>query len=124
MSGDQSPGKEPENSSAFPAAGIPMTSEIKNGKKKPGTEWLGILYGIVGIFVLIAAFQLYFTIQDLIRTWISDQFVPVVSAAYYIVVIVVGVWLLREYVRNQESFWSPPCRGDKDGHMRIIHSGM
>ena len=35
---------------------------------------------VVGFFILIAAFQLYFTIQDLIRTWISDQFVPVVSA--------------------------------------------
>ena len=61
----------------------------------------GLLYMIVGLFVLIAAFQLYFIIQDLIRTWISDQFVPVVSAVYYLAVIVVGVWLLRDYIRRQ-----------------------
>lgn len=56
---------------------------------------------IVGLFVLIAAFQLYFIVQDLIRTWVSDQFVPAVSALYYLAVIIIGVWLLRDYVRNQ-----------------------
>ncbi|MEI8330909.1 MAG: hypothetical protein WCF90_04550 [Methanomicrobiales archaeon] len=53
------------------------------------------------MFVLIATFQFYFTLQDQIGIWVSDQFVPVVSAIYYFVVIVLGVWLLREYVRNQ-----------------------
>ena len=59
------------------------------------------MYIIIGLFVLIAAFQLYFVIQELIRTWISDQFVPIVSAVYYIVVIVGGVWLIRDYIRKQ-----------------------
>lgn len=77
-----------------------MTKDREIVKKKPGSELLGIMYIIVGLFVLIAAFQLYFVIQDLIRTWISDQFVPVVSAVYYAAVIVVGIWLLREYIRN------------------------
>ncbi len=85
----------------IPPAGIPMTNEKKTGKKKPGADWLGVVYMVVGLFVLIAAFQLYFVIQELIRTWISDQFVPLVSAVYYVVVIVVGIWLLREYIRNQ-----------------------
>ena len=53
------------------------------------------------VFVLIAAFQLYFVFQELIRTWIPGQFVPVVSAVYYLAVIVVGVWLLRDYIRKQ-----------------------
>lgn len=79
----------------------PMTKDQENAKKRPGSELLGIMYVIVGLFVLIAAFQLYFVIQDLIRTWISDQFVPIVSAVYYATVIVVGIWLLREYIRSQ-----------------------
>ena len=80
----------------------PMTEKQKNPEKKtPGSEWLGIVYLIVGLFILIATFQLYFVIQELIRTWISDQFVPVVSAIYYIAVIVVGIWLLRDYIRKQ-----------------------
>jgi len=78
-----------------------MSQDPKNPVKKPGSELITVLYMIVGLFILIAAFQLYFVIQELIRTWISDQFVPLVSAVYYIVVIVVGVWLLREYIRNQ-----------------------
>ncbi|NLD57559.1 MAG: hypothetical protein GX651_05425, partial [Methanomicrobiales archaeon] len=49
---------------------------------------------------LIATLQLYFVIQELIRTWISEQFVPVVSALYYIIIIVVGIWLLRDYIRS------------------------
>ena len=77
-----------------------MTQETKK-EMKPGSDWLNVVYMIIGLFVLIAAFQLYFTIQELIRTWVSDQFVPVVSALYYIVIIVIGVWLLREYFRSQ-----------------------
>jgi len=80
---------------------VPMSKDPKSTEKKPGNDWLGVVYMIVGLFVLIAAFQLYFTIQELIRTWVSDQFVPIISAIYYIVVIVVGIWLLREYIRHQ-----------------------
>jgi uncharacterized membrane protein len=92
--------KKGDNSFYIPPAGSPMTQETKK-EMKPGSDWLNVVYMIIGLFVLIAAFQLYFTIQELIRTWVSDQFVPVVSALYYIVIIVIGVWLLREYFRSQ-----------------------
>jgi uncharacterized membrane protein len=100
MTGEESARQEPENP-YIPPKEAPVTKESKPADKRPVKEWLGVVYMIVGLFILIAAFQLYFTIQDLIRTWISDQFVPVVSAIYYIVVIVVGIWLLRDYIRNQ-----------------------
>jgi len=93
--------QQPVNSCYIQPKETPMTKDPKPADKRPATEWLGVVYMIVGIFILIAAFQLYFTIQDLIRTWISDQFVPVVSAVYYIAVIVGGVWLLRDYIRHQ-----------------------
>jgi hypothetical protein len=80
---------------------VPMTNNPKTAEKKPGNDWLGLVYIIIGLFVLIATFQLYFVIQELIRTWISDQFVPVVSAVYYIIVIAGGVWLIRDYIRKQ-----------------------
>lgn len=69
--------------------------------KKPGAEWLSALYAIILLFVFIAAFQLYFSLQEIIRTWISDQFVPVFNTVYYIIIIVVGIWLLREYIHRQ-----------------------
>lgn len=70
-------------------------------QKKPGTDWFSVLYAIILLFVFIAAFQLYFSMQDIIRTWISDQFVPVFNTIYYIVIIVVGIWLIRDYIRRQ-----------------------
>ena len=106
MTGDESPRQEPEITHDIPKE-MPVTNNSKDpnnpkpAEKKNSKEWLGVVYMIIGLFVLIATFQLYFTLQDLIRAWVSDQFVPVVSAIYYFVVIVVGVWLLREYVRNQ-----------------------
>lgn len=78
-----------------------MTNDLKPKEKKTGNDWLGLAYVLIGIFILIAALQLYFTIQDLIRTWFSDQFVPVVLAIYYIIIIAIGVWLIRDYLRRQ-----------------------
>ena len=99
MTSDVTISREPVNPCSIPPTGASMVKEGSAGKK-PATEWVGVLYMIVGIFILIATFQLYFTIQDLIRTWVSDQFVPVVSAVYYAAVIVTGIWLIREYIRH------------------------
>jgi hypothetical protein len=101
MTVQESTPQQAENSYYIPPKETPMTQDPKSSEKKPMNDWIGLAYIIVGIFILIAAFQLYFVIQDLIRTWISDQFVPVVSALYYVVVIVVGIWLLRDYIRKQ-----------------------
>jgi hypothetical protein len=101
MTGEESTRQTTENSHYISPQENPMTNDQKTGEKKSQTDWLGLAYIIIGIFVLIAAFQLYFVIQELIRTWISDQFVPIVSAAYYCVVILGGVWLIRDYIRKQ-----------------------
>jgi hypothetical protein len=101
MTGEESAQQTTENSYYIPPKETPMTKDPKTAEKSSKNDWLGLAYIIVGIFVLIATFQLYFVIQELIRTWISDQFVPIVSAVYYIAVIVGGVWLLRDYIRKQ-----------------------
>lgn len=101
MSNEESSRQEPENPNTIPSKEVPMTKDTKTPEKTKGNDWIGILYMIVGFFVLIATFQLYFIIQDLIRTWVSDQFVPAVSAIYYLAVIIVGIWLLRDYIRRQ-----------------------
>jgi hypothetical protein len=100
MTEDNGSTETPNNSFYIPPSGSPVTKDPKT-EKKPGTDWLGLAYILIGFFVLIAAFQLYFTIQELIRTWFSDQFVPIISAAYYLAVIFVGVWLIRDYIRKQ-----------------------
>jgi hypothetical protein len=100
MTAEESPQQAPENSYYIPPREVPMTKDPKTVEKSSKNDWLGLAYVVIGIFVLIATFQLYFTIQDLIRTWISDQFVPIVSAVYYGAVIVGGVWLIRDYIRK------------------------
>ncbi len=80
---------------AEPVTRVPATV------KRPGPEWFSALYAIILLFVFIAAFQLYFTMQDIIRTWISNAFVPVFNAGYYIIIIVVGIWLIRDYIKRQ-----------------------
>ena len=92
---------EQENPYYIPPAAGPSATVPKNPERKSGNDWLAVIYFVIGTVVLIAAFQLYFVLQDLIRTWISDKFVPIVSAVYYLAVIVVGVWLLRDYIRKQ-----------------------
>lgn len=101
MTGGENTLPVPENPSAVPLKENTMTKDPKPAEKKYGNDLIGLAYVVVGIFVLMAAFQLYFTIQGLITTWFSDQFVPVVSAVYYVAVIVVGLWLIREYIRKQ-----------------------
>lgn len=101
MTVDDSTQKPSENPYYIPPREVPMTKDPKTAEKSSKNDWLGLAYIIVGIFVLIATFQLYFVIQELIRTWISDQFVPIVSAVYYLAVIIVGIWLLRDYIRKQ-----------------------
>ena len=67
------------------------------GKKKDdwGYNLMTGLRLIVLFLVFIAAVQLYFTIQGVIGMWVSDQYIPLINAIYYIVVIIGGVWLLR-----------------------------
>ena len=88
-------------SEPVPAYIPPQEGPAPAAVKKPGTDWIAALYAIILLFVFIAAFQLYFSLQEIIRTWISGQFVPVFNTVYYIVIIVVGIWLLREYIHRQ-----------------------
>ena len=101
MTGGERTPQMPENPTTILPKENTMTNDPKPAGKKSGNDFIGLAYVVIGIFVLMATFQLYFTIQGLITTWISDQFVPVVSAVYYCAVIVVGVWLIREHIRKQ-----------------------
>ena len=82
---------------------VPATGKVADGPVTNGTgikkdDWGNfIMVGlrlIVLLLVLIAAVQLYFTIQGVIGMWVADQFIPIFNAIYYIAVIAGGVWLL------------------------------
>jgi hypothetical protein len=74
----------------------PGTGPEKTGPEKQGG--FDIMLGlrlILLLIVMIAAVQLYFAVQGVISTWVAAEFIPLVSTAYYIVVIAGGIWLLR-----------------------------
>lgn len=58
------------------------------------------LAGIVLILVLFATMQLYFAVQEMVRFWVAEQYVPLVNGAFYLVVIVGGVYLVLRLLRR------------------------
>ena len=53
------------------------------------------------MIILITGFQLFLIIMQLINTWIADQYVPVFSAAFDVVIIVACIWLIRKYFQKK-----------------------
>ena len=85
---------------------IPPTAG-PGAKEKPlpeiqkGDDWTGLAIIVLGAIILIAGFQLFLVIMQLINTWIADQYVPVFSAAFDVVIIVGGIWLIRNYFQKK-----------------------
>jgi multisubunit Na+/H+ antiporter MnhB subunit len=59
------------------------------------------LYAILFLIILIAALQLYFSVQQFISTWFSDEFIPVFNTLYYLAVVVGGIYLIFAYIRRR-----------------------
>ncbi|WP_407355074.1 hypothetical protein [Methanolobus sp. WCC5] len=76
---------------------------IKEKKERSGEDYFkGGMLLLVGIIVSIAAFQLYFIVNEVIYTWFKPQYVPLVMASYNLGVIVVGLWVLKGYILKKE----------------------
>jgi hypothetical protein len=59
------------------------------------------LYAILFLIILIAALQLYFSIQEFIRTWFSEEYIPVLNTFYYLAVVAGGIYLILAYIRKK-----------------------
>jgi uncharacterized membrane protein YqjE len=78
-----------------------MSGSAESGREKPGIDFMIGLRLIVLLLVLIAAVQLYLSIQGIIAMWVANQFIPLVSAVYYLVVIIGGIWLLKDVLTKR-----------------------
>jgi hypothetical protein len=93
----QGEGKAPGTGTAGGLAGGPGSgpqSDIKS-------LFIQGLYAILFLIILIAALQLYFSIQEFIRTWFSEEYIPVLNTFYYLVVVVGGIYLVLAYIRKK-----------------------
>jgi hypothetical protein len=90
-----------ENSFYIPPAGGPAVKEKPLPEIQKGEDWSGLAIIVLGTIMLVAGFQLFLVIMQLINTWIADDLVPVFSAAFDVVIIAGGLWLIRKYVQKK-----------------------
>ncbi len=84
-----------------PSAGPPSVPRPERSRRESLFELVVVdLAGIVLILVLFATMQLYFTVQEAIRYWVADQYVPLANGAFYLLVVVGGVYLVSRLIRR------------------------
>lgn len=53
---------------------------------------------IAMLLLFVATFQLYFSMESVIRTWLEYEYVSIFKALYNLGVILVCVYLIRSYI--------------------------
>lgn len=101
MTSADSPQDTQENSYYLPPTAGPVAKDPKKPEKRPEEDWSGLGILVFGMIILLAGFQLFLIIMQLINTWIADELVPVFSAAFDIIIIVAGIWLIQNYCRKK-----------------------
>jgi len=77
--------------------GEPAASGVPSDGGLPGLLKAGLL-GTLMLLILLATLQLYLTVQEVIRFWFADEYVPVFNAAFFIIVIIGSLLLIRTYL--------------------------
>ena len=50
------------------------------------------------LLLLVATFQLYFSIEQIIETWFEYQYALIFKAVYYFFVLLVSLYIIRLYI--------------------------
>jgi hypothetical protein len=103
VTGDDNTRNPPGDPFYIPPVAGPSATAFATAKpaKKPDDDWTGLAIIVAGLIILIAGFQLFLVIMQLINTWIADEFVPVFTAAFDIALIAAGIWLIRTRLRKK-----------------------
>lgn len=101
MTRDDSIRDAAENPYYIPPVAGSVANEPGKAPKKPEEDWSGLAIIVLGGIILVAGFQLFIIIMQLINTWISDELVPVFSAAFDVIVIIGCMWLIRTYLQKK-----------------------
>ena len=88
-----------------PPAGAPASIPGPEERRRESRESLiaFVVTGLAGIgllLVLFATLQLYLAVQEAVRYWVADPYVPLVNGAFYIAVIAGGVYLVLRLLRK------------------------
>lgn len=56
------------------------------------------VFVIAMLLLLVATFQLYFSITRVINMWFEYQYVPIFTVVYNFIVLVVSLYIIRLYI--------------------------
>jgi hypothetical protein len=102
VTGDDSAKDKEKNSYYIPPTAGPAVKEKPLPEiKKAEEDWSALAIIVFGLIILVAGFQLFIIVMQLINAWIADQFVPVLTAAVDVIIIVGGIWLIRNYLQKK-----------------------
>ncbi|MDI3540179.1 MAG: hypothetical protein PWR29_1337 [Methanolobus sp.] len=82
------------------------TARTQNEEKKKTTPEEYFRWGVFGttmLLLIIAAFQLYFSMQEVIRTWFEWQYVSLFKSAYNLVIIALCIYIIRLYIFRKQA---------------------
>jgi len=76
-----------------------MGSETKREKMSDmGENFKKGVFLIAMLLLLMATFQLYFSIENVIDTWFEHQYIPIFRAIYNFIVLIVSLYIIRLYI--------------------------
>lgn len=50
------------------------------------------------LLLLVATFQLYFSIEQIIEIWFEYQYIPIFRAVYNFLILIVSLYIIRLYI--------------------------
>jgi hypothetical protein len=77
--------------------------EFRSEKEKTKVSDLGDnfkkgVFVIAMLLLLVATFQLYFSIERIIEIWFEYQYIPIFRAVYNFIVLIVSLYIIRLYI--------------------------
>lgn len=82
------------------------TAKTINEEKKKTTPEEYFRWGVFGttmLLLIIAAFQLYFSMQEVINTWFEWQYVSMFRSVYNLLIIVLCIYIIRLYIFRKQA---------------------
>ncbi|HIH74430.1 MAG TPA: hypothetical protein HA306_04065 [Methanosarcina sp.] len=82
---------------------LTSTEEIRSDTHRTKVPDLGEnfrkgVFVIAMLLLLVATFQLYFSIERIIEIWFEYQYIPIFRAVYNFIVLLVSLYIIRLYI--------------------------
>jgi len=77
-----------------------LGNTFKKEKKTPdlGDNFRTGIFLIAMVLLLVATFQLYFSIGNVIQVWFEYRYIPIFRAVYNFFVLAISLYIIRLYI--------------------------